>query len=248
MKKTLAGLGVLALVAVGATGASFPASAASVQPVAEIVAESDAIVASPDAILVQSEPVVTTTPAEIVAEPVAVVAEPVVASEPVYVAPVASEPVAVVTEPVAVDPYSGNPIVDCEAQGLVTAEDASCVSATFYTEPVAGSTANTVPADPSQLQLGDAWAGAGAYYQNLRDEAATLKLKGYIATQDASATQREGFEYTPSVIDPTKVHVSVPVWTVEDKAIPSSTWDTRTPEQVAAQEANQPAAELFTTK
>lgn len=232
MKKTFAGLGVLALVALGATGASYPANALEVQPVAEIVAESDAIIASPDAVLVQSEPVVATTAAEVVAEPVAVVAEPVVTSEPVYVAPVASEPVAVVTaEPVVVDPYSGNPIVDCGAQGLVTAEDASCVPATFYTEPVAGSTADTVPADSSQLQLGDAWAGVGMYY--LREEGLALNLPGYIGTQDAAGARTGGYVYTPSVTDPSRVHVSVvpfdqvPVWT--------------------EQEATQPAAELFET-
>lgn len=111
MKKTFAGLGVLALIAVGATGASFPANAVEVQPASEIVAVSDAIVASPDAVLTQSEPVVTTTAAEVPAEPVAVatepVAEPVTLSEPVVVAepvqPVAvvSEPVVEATEPVA---------------------------------------------------------------------------------------------------------------------------------------------------
>lgn len=147
MKKTFAGLGVLALVALGMTGASFPANA-EVQPVAEIVAESDAIIASPDAVLPQSEPVVTTTAAEVPVEPVTVVVEPVVAPvapvepavapDPVEVvaetpeAPVAApEPVAVVAAP-EVDPYSGNPIVDCEAQGLATTEDYTCAPLDYW--------------------------------------------------------------------------------------------------------------------
>jgi hypothetical protein len=144
MKKVFAGLGVLALVALGTTGATFPAMADVVQPVAEIVVQSDAIVASPDAVLSQSEPVVTTTAVEVPAEPVAVVAEPVEApvtpAEPVavpepVVAPVAApEPVAVVDAP-AVDPYSGNPIVDCEALGLARAEDFTCVPLDYWVTP-----------------------------------------------------------------------------------------------------------------
>jgi hypothetical protein len=144
MKKVFAGLGVLALVTLGTTGATFPAMADVVQPVAEIVVQSDAIVASPDAVLSQSEPVVTTTAVEVPAEPVAVVAEPVEApvapAEPVVVpepvvAPVAApEPVAVVDAP-AVDPYSGNPIVDCEALGLARAEDFTCVPLDYWVTP-----------------------------------------------------------------------------------------------------------------
>lgn len=118
MKKFFAGLGVFALVALGTTAVSFPATADAVQPVTEIVAESDAIVASPDAVLVHSEPVVTTTAAEVPAEPVAAPVRPYVAPAP------------------TVDPYSGNPIVDCAAQGLVRAEDYSCVPATFYAPAV----------------------------------------------------------------------------------------------------------------
>lgn len=120
MKKVLAGLGVLALVTLGSTGATFPATADEVQPVAEIVVQSDAIVASPDVTLSQSEPVVTTSPAP---EPIVVTVEPVVA--PVeYVEPVvAPEPVAVVaevTEPVAVDVpviTENSPEWDCATMG-----------------------------------------------------------------------------------------------------------------------------------
>lgn len=50
-----------------------------------------------------------------------------------------------------IDPYSGNPIVDCTVQGLVRAEDYSCVPATFH---------SPTP-DCKNLQLGDAWAGVG---------------------------------------------------------------------------------------
>lgn len=55
----------------------------------------------------------------------------------------------------AVDSYSGNLIVDCAAQGLVTAEDHTCVPASFYS--------NTP--DCNNLKLGDAWAGVGTHCQ-----------------------------------------------------------------------------------
>lgn len=42
--------------------------------------------------------------------------------------------------PAPTDAYSGNPIVDCEAQGMVTAEDFSCVPQSFY----------EVPAEPAE--------------------------------------------------------------------------------------------------
>lgn len=96
MKKTLAGLGVLALATLGLTGASFPANALEVQPVAEIVAAPDAIVASPDAVLTQSEPAVTTTAAEVPTVPVTLEVEPAV----VPVAPVAPAETVEVPEPV----------------------------------------------------------------------------------------------------------------------------------------------------
>ena len=40
-------------------------------------------------------------------------------------------PVATTTAP-KVDPYSGNPIVDCAALGFLTAEDFSCVAVDYY--------------------------------------------------------------------------------------------------------------------
>lgn len=193
MKKTFAGLGVLALVALGATGASFPANAVEVQPVTEIVAASDAIVASPDAALTQSEPLVITSPAP---EPVAVVAEPVVApvapaetlviTEVIAVvaeAPVASEPVAVApAEQTAPEP-AGKPVY--AGDGTLTTPDYA------YT----------------QEQL-DAMNLAA----RTREEGHALGLHGYTTAQDANAPLREGYVYTPSVVDPTKVHVSMPVW------------------------------------
>jgi hypothetical protein len=37
---------------------------------------------------------------------------------------------------VEVDPYSGNPIIDCEAQGLIRTEDYTCADPSYYPEPV----------------------------------------------------------------------------------------------------------------
>ena len=141
MKKTLAGLGVLALVALGATGVSFPATAASVQPVAEIVTVPDAIIASPDAVLVQPEPAVGTVAAPV--ERVAPVVAPKAPKAPKARVAAPKAPVVVPAAPApapAVDPYSGNPIVDCAAQGLVRVEDYSCVPLSFNA-PEAGTDA-----------------------------------------------------------------------------------------------------------
>jgi hypothetical protein len=157
MKKTFAGLGVLALVVLGATGATFPANALEVQPVAEIVAASDAIVASPDAVLSQSEPVVTTSPAEVPAEPVAVVAEPVEAPvtfaepvtvpEPVVVAP---EAPVVAPEPVAVLPERWTPALEISLDTWLTpqcgvTEDAAIVRWCNHQ--------NNVPAEPVEAPV-----------------------------------------------------------------------------------------------
>jgi hypothetical protein len=208
MNKTLAGLGVLALVAVGATGATFPANASSVQPVAEIVAESDAIIASPDAILVQSEPVVTTSPAEPVAvvaepvvEPVAPVApaEPVVAPEPVADAPVVPEPVAVVADaPAAPEPvYAEDGSLIENPEEYYSAEQQALMELAIRTRAE-----------------GIAWEQAGL-------------LRGYFNPQDAGGVHLPGYVYTPSLVDPSKVHVSTADF------VP---WNASAPEQVVEQE------------
>lgn len=64
-------------------------------------------------------------------------------------------------------------VQSCESQGLLTAEDLSCVPASFYEEPVTAPvveltqpepTVTTEPPGPNpcaNLQPGDAWAGVG---------------------------------------------------------------------------------------
>lgn len=56
--------------------------------------------------------------------PIAPVQQPVQSS--------ATSPAPSATPAPSIDPYSGNPIVDCAAQGLITAEDFSCVPGSFY--------------------------------------------------------------------------------------------------------------------
>lgn len=171
MKKTLAGLGVLALVALGATGVSFPATAVSVQPVAEIAIESDAISASPDAVLKQAEPVVATVAAPVApVERVAPVVAPA-ATVARVAAPEAVQPIAVAPAvPVAPVCEEDMPCWDCATMGNLICGPVATVDPNagdlIYSEVIVpvpnsaelGVSQPTYP-DCANLKMGDAWAG-----------------------------------------------------------------------------------------
>jgi hypothetical protein len=110
-------------------------------------------VEAPVALTTVSAPVEVTAapkaPAKVTVQAPAPVKAPIKAKAPAKVTVQAPAPVQPATP--AVDPYSGNPIVDCAAQGKVRAEDYSCVPATFYA-PVKGVTPTAPVAVPPHAE------------------------------------------------------------------------------------------------
>lgn len=152
MNRIKASIGITALV-VASLGFSAPTQASET---ASISAPSVVSFETPEAALNFEEvsvvtipapaPIVTTVeePAPIVeAEPAPVEEAPVTISAPPATevqAPTPTEPTQPVVEPEApaTDPYSGNPIIDCEALGMATTEDYTCAPLDYWDTPEGG--------------------------------------------------------------------------------------------------------------
>jgi hypothetical protein len=88
------------------------------------------------------------------------------------------------TEAPEIDPYSGNPIVDCAAQGLVAAEDSSCVSPDYWDCDTAGVKQCTDPA------MGDAWESFDG--QEIAPEYDNQHVLEYVTTVHTAPTAQAG--------------------------------------------------------
>lgn len=118
--------------------AAEPATPAAVQAAVPITAPAAVLSFDRVTVTTVAAPVVVKVPVKAAAKAAVKVPRKAV-TQPLVIAPAP-----VVVPAPAVDPYSGNPIVDCAALGLVTAEDFSCVSPTFYA-PETGTDAPFVP-------------------------------------------------------------------------------------------------------